>query len=547
VFPTTSSEIGTASDIDYNMKAPSLDITNTMTNPPDTNGRNSASHLANPEQSFAQFRRLPKELRSLVWEEAAEQLPPAVHFMSLKPVSENIFQEPHLVMSALLEEYRLNLSDDAQSTVRVVSKYELFSRLKLREMLDTSNPYAQRAPAPNLRNRNLQYYDQNNVQYRTRETAPRGDTGKYGSAALGGYKNLKSSCAESGRELDHFSVRNLAHGKGWLKIDDRRSARMTTDVVCLQFHRPSEHSHRTPYEWFSYRQATNPEWGCFASVFPAFRHLKRLCFQIPTRADPNEFYDPHRYRPRYQLVRWLMSTSSMGSVSALRLHFPSLEQLLFLIDDAPTVTDERMLDQVDPEAELFPGASHHDFDFLSVSETELYRLGRLAWRTSTYWTQSRVRVSPFYDFSVHLGLGSRYHAPFVDSFSSLYDDESWKFSNQQHVNIHQPGFKQRSMIPRGPDGEVVIAAPYPYVMTTREALENDHKDLKEQITKLKDGPDNSDAKPKRDIVRAQRKLSSVEYIRFALKIHDKMGAYWKPEIRYLIRVDRKAWEERKKR
>jgi len=267
---------------------------------------------------------------------------------------------------------------------------------------------------------------------------------------------------------------------------------VASDLVCLQLpvqSRQPVHGQgpfANPYGFFS---STEKSWGvlktCFSAIYPGFMALEKLCFEIPplwvdcVKDNPRFCSLSHR-RTRGAYRNFLDTCKFMEASSRMLLDFPSLKTVYFLDSEiilksafTPSSGNESQL--IDPSCEVFDGPEE------SSRFVEVKRGNEEAW--------------------VHKRCGSLVplveklysHDPFGHSFPYIYDQ-------------YQPDLAKRPY---------TLAAPFPYAMTTREAL---FEDIKKTPTPL-------------------LKFATLDYIRFGLEQQD--GAE-KPTIKLLAKVDTKA-------
>lgn len=315
------------------------------------------------------------------------------------------------------------------------------------------------------------------------------------------FRHLSHVSHESKQEIAFCLQKVLRENASWISLNDAdKMINVDTDIVCFQMPQDST--------WwfgqlglFGLRGARHRETACFSSVYPQFKHLKRICFVI-------EGEDAKRWAKD----KCVLSEFDHEVFDQLLLHFPSLKDVYFLDENIKLVHPERL----DPATvEIIPGwhlqpvpvgsplhlqpASAGDplFDFVAVDKADAS-----AWIYEGFYKDTEL---PW--------------------FSCLFDD------HEEHGPAQPLDFLTHWDLNGEAAAMTAIYAPRFYDWRSVGRLEEDYQELRDICAH----PD--DHTPGK-VWESREQLPTLEYLRFVHE-REKAGKPY-PTVKYLAKVDRQV-------
>jgi len=449
---------------------------------PKTTGKKGAKSAI---ETFSRFGQFPAEIKIQIWESAFNNASPSAHFFSVFRPTTNTPEDvdPNPEEAEDINPYSCPQTVPSGWDLFLIgSDYELLDRQAIDEdggleALEEScavvikfnvNMNGGSGDLHHLLVQRLQPANQTSLECHQLRQVAYG--ARYASELIltrQTVRKLEPVWADLGSPSEQY-----AGPKNLVKLD--------TDLVCLQLPafdvQRRDGADATPYRMFS---SHHEDTGFFGAAYPAFMHLKKLCFEIPPLWKQAAVAAKLPFRARLDYLRLCYLTDQDSTLLA---DFPSLEELYFIDYE---ITLERP-DRLSPSAERFDTA---DSDWKLV---EVQRGNEDAWERG--WeaeTRSLARG--------RLRMLDDHEYAFDQTMSWIYEE----------LESEEPVGSYPVMISRHPDYSV-------YEMTTRQDLAAHRQDA------IGEGDED--------------RVKVIDYIQFALE-KDKTRA--KPVIKLLANVEKK--------
>jgi len=456
-------------------------------------GISEAAASSAPARDLPQFSALANELEDMVWSEAIQQLPAAMHILSIDTLAAtsplyydededyelpNVYgydsepetdDEDAYYEHAYGEDIYVTKTDEERAAEKekvAITKWQ-FGRARAKCQVESVNS----EPAlPLLLCQSEPMFPQDGD--RLTRTIPH-------QTSLPPYQSLLQASALSRREtLRFFALEdkkaakaaqespNLRLASPWMELRSlnpngpRLRINVEKDVVCLQVA-----AQLLPASVFGSRESYSiaADWPLFGASYPPFAHIQRVCFTMPGQGSDGLMLAP--------------------LASKLLLHFPSLQHLYILVDERVTLCQGARV--LDLSSDMFagPDGKSHYVEVKKGNEAA-WQMG--IWNRFKWWTGEGMSLSEIWE----------------TNFESLFD----------------PNADPDSLAAEARN----IIAPYRYYVTTRENMEADAAKL---------SPD-------------ELRKSMIPYLRLGLEQHAKRLEEGKkePSVKLLAKVDSKVLE-----
>ena len=420
-------------------------------------------------ESFSNFPQLPRELECMVWTSATNGVRPGAHFFTVERLRDRRIN-PEIQLDLKLNPDPSKSDSDAfkqsRSLVAVPSAHpdsawRLFacqSRFTVYKVCTCDGREPHSHVSQEMTNEQLEACRTWPIEvewYRAVEDSPwrfAQSTVNQPSSSHAGYRSLQNACKNSRAQIDFMravelrqlakendptkspALVDLVHSSleetsgGVVSPDKGRISVVAStekDLVCLQVSpgmRDYESAVVSAYRFFGEMSAFSA-FRPFAAVYPAFRHVRKIAFEIPECWNDYMAVAVDGPIPDVTSTCPYLLLASDGWYSQLPMHFPSLETVYF-IDYSAQLSSPG---ELDPAAEVFDGPSGSNWKLVEIVEGN-----EKAWTydqpevSHESWVEKMTMVRD-YNPPAEVQVQGKNYDPFRHNFAEFYDNSKTAF------------------------------------------------------------------------------------------------------------------------